>query len=158
MPDRSVLAKAGDAVMFRSDVWHRGGGNTCGKPRHIIQVFYIDSWLVERFCEGWDEERMWDADAKQRAAAHSFPGGPSPNPDAILKAKLSKAAPEFCYPPATLAAASSELRALLEPVATTGAAYQQVISAAMRAQLRSMGKSSLGEKRVLIDRLHGRVP
>ena len=101
---------------------------------------------------------MWDADAKQLEAAHSLPGGPSPNPDIILKAKLSRPSPEFSYPATTLASASSELRALLAPVATTGASYQQVVTAAMRAQLRRMGKSSLGEKRELVDRLNGRVP
>ena len=38
MPDQSLIVQAGDCVMFRSDVWHRGGGNTCGEARHIIQV------------------------------------------------------------------------------------------------------------------------
>ena len=110
MPDQSLLVKGGDCVMFRSDVWHRGGGNTNGEPRHIIQVFYIDRWLVDRFHEGWEEERMTDAESKQRAAADSFPGGLHPNPDTVLKAKLSTPVSEFTYPAATLAAASPRLR------------------------------------------------
>jgi hypothetical protein len=45
----------------------------------------------------------------------------------------------------------------MEPVLTTGAAYQQVKSAVMRAELRRMGKSSVGSQRQLIDRLNGRI-
>ena len=52
MPDQSLLVSAGDCVMFRSDVWHRGGGNTCGEQRHIIQNHYCSRWLAERFQEG----------------------------------------------------------------------------------------------------------
>jgi hypothetical protein len=106
-------------VMFRSDVWHRGGGNTSGEARHLIQVHYCDAWSVKRFQEvstsidsgcwscacalqyylgissrdissicmsdvcgwqGWDEERMEDAEAKQQAAIDGAAGGPNPNP------------------------------------------------------------------------------
>lgn len=107
MPDQSVLVNAGDCVLFRSDVpapsnisprttqrtwiipyyrpgieqvWHRGGGNTSGEPRHIIQVHYCDAWAVELFQEGWDEERVQDAAAKQEAAFIGASGGRLPNP------------------------------------------------------------------------------
>ena len=35
---KSILARKGDCVMFRSDVWHRGSKNTSERERHIIQV------------------------------------------------------------------------------------------------------------------------
>ncbi len=61
-------------------VWHRGGSNTSGEARHIIQVHYCDAWAVELFQEGWDEERVQDAAAKLEAARTGAAGGRLPNP------------------------------------------------------------------------------
>lgn len=164
-------------------MWHRGGGNTSGEPRHIIQVHYCDAWAVELFQEGWDEERVQDADAKLKAARTGAAGGRNPSPcvfegvcgtlhpvplqthspmlllrsDAVMKAKLCVNPPEFTYPESSWATASTKQRALIEPILATGAAYQQVKSAVMRAELRRTGKSSVGSQRELIDRLNGRV-
>ena len=38
MPAQSLHVKAGDCVMFRSDVWHRGSRNLSNSTRHILQV------------------------------------------------------------------------------------------------------------------------
>lgn len=38
MPAQSLNVKAGDCVMFRSDVWHRGSRNLSNSTRHILQV------------------------------------------------------------------------------------------------------------------------
>ena len=35
---KSILARKGDCVMFRSDVWHRGSKNSSDRTRHMIQV------------------------------------------------------------------------------------------------------------------------
>ena len=64
---------------YRLRAGHRGGGNTCGEPRHIIQVHYCDALWVQLFHEGWDEERVSDAEAKQEAARKSGRDGPNPN-------------------------------------------------------------------------------
>ena len=77
--------------------------------------------------------------------------------DALMKAKLSVDPPEFTYPASSLAAATPKQRKLLEPVLASGAAYQQVKSAVMRAELQRLGKSSEGPQSVLIDRLNGRA-
>ena len=74
-----------------------------------------------------------------------------------MKGKLCVDPPEFTYPKSSWEAASAKQRALMEPVLTTAAAYQQVKSAVMRAELRRMGKSSVGSQRQLIDRLNGRI-
>ena len=139
---------------YRADrndqVWHRGGGNTSGEPRHIIQVHYCDAWAVELFQEGWDEERVQDAAAKQEAAHIGAAGGRMPDPcawqcivctagsvecsfayarcirDAVMKGKLCVNPPEFTYPKRSWEAMSAKQRALIEPILATGAAYQQV--------------------------------
>ena len=45
---QSVMAKAGDAVMFRSEIWHRGSANTSGEPRYLVQVHYSSRWIAQR--------------------------------------------------------------------------------------------------------------
>ena len=64
--------------------------------------------------------------------------------DALMKAKLSVDPAEFTYPASSLAAATPKQRKLLEPVLASGAAYQQVKSAVMRAELRRLLPLSLG--------------
>ena len=135
MPDQSLMVMAGDCVMFRSDVWHRGGGNTCGEQRHIIQNHYCSRWLAERFQEGWEEER-------------------------VLFERYSETPWLF-----DVTGASSKQRELLEPVlawrdstgGSAGPSYQQAIAAAMRAELRSLGRSSEGGKGELVKRLNDRA-
>ena len=48
VPAKSILARKGDCVMFRSDVWHRGSKNTSDRTRHIIQVHYGNRWTDNR--------------------------------------------------------------------------------------------------------------
>eukprot|EP01043_Picozoa_sp_COSAG02_P070612 COSAG02_NODE_12575_length_1523_cov_1.678371_1_plen_75_part_10 len=74
-----------------------------------------------------------------------------------MKGKLCVDPPEFTYPKSSWEAASTKQRALIEPVLATGAAYQQVKSAVMRAELRRIGKSPAGSQQQLVDRLNGRV-
>ena len=74
-----------------------------------------------------------------------------------MKGKLCVNPPEFTYPKRSWEAMSAKQRALIEPILATGAAYQQVKSAVMRAELRRLGKNSAGSQRQLIDRLNGRV-
>jgi hypothetical protein len=157
MPDQSLQVEAGDCVMFRSDVWHRGGGNTCGEARHILQVHYCDAWWVEHFVEGWDEERMQDAEAKQELGRKSEAGGDAPNPDAVLKGLLSYEEPRWSYPESSWAAATPWQRDLMSPILITGTAYQPVKSAVMRAECARMGKNSDGMQADLIARLNGRI-
>ena len=47
--EQSILCKAGDVVVFRSDLWHRGGGNTTDQVRYLLQVHYSNRWIAQRF-------------------------------------------------------------------------------------------------------------
>jgi len=47
--EKSILCKAGDVVMFRSDVWHRGSANKSVEDRYLIQVNYSQRVIAQRF-------------------------------------------------------------------------------------------------------------
>ena len=46
---RSILCRAGDAVLFRSEVWHRGTANTSGRVRYLLQVHYAQRMITQKF-------------------------------------------------------------------------------------------------------------
>ena len=46
---KSILCKAGDVVVFRSDLWHRGGANSTDQIRYLLQVLYSNRWIAQRF-------------------------------------------------------------------------------------------------------------
>ena len=46
---RSILCSAGDAVLFRSEVWHRGTANTSGQVRYLLQVHYAQRMITQKF-------------------------------------------------------------------------------------------------------------
>jgi ectoine hydroxylase-related dioxygenase (phytanoyl-CoA dioxygenase family) len=45
---QSVRVNAGDVVMFRSEIWHRGSANTSAETRYLIQVHYANRWISSR--------------------------------------------------------------------------------------------------------------
>ena len=47
--EQSILCKAGDAVMFRSEVWHRGSASTSPQDRYLLQVFYANRMVTQKF-------------------------------------------------------------------------------------------------------------
>lgn len=47
--EQSLLCKAGDVVMFRSDVWHRGSANTSNQTRFLLQVHYARRMIAQKF-------------------------------------------------------------------------------------------------------------
>ena len=47
--EQSVLCKAGDVVMFRSDMWHRGSANTSNQTRYLLQVHYANRMVTQKF-------------------------------------------------------------------------------------------------------------
>ena len=49
VPEQSILCGAGDVVVFRSDLWHRGGANTTDQVRYLLQVHYSNRWIAQRF-------------------------------------------------------------------------------------------------------------
>lgn len=46
--EQSILCKAGDAVLFRSEVWHRGTANTSEQTRYLLQVHYAQRMITQK--------------------------------------------------------------------------------------------------------------
>ena len=47
--EQSVLCQAGDVVMFRSEVWHRGTGNRSNETRYLLQVHYAQRGITQKY-------------------------------------------------------------------------------------------------------------
>ena len=43
------MCKAGDCVLFRSEVWHRGSANSSGETRYLLQVHYAQRMITQKF-------------------------------------------------------------------------------------------------------------
>ena len=65
VPEQSILCKAGDVVVFRSDLWHCGGANCTDQVRYLLQVHYANRWIAQRFIPFMDFR--FDADILARA-------------------------------------------------------------------------------------------
>ena len=48
-PEKSVICKAGDALTFRSEIWHRGSSNKSSENRYLIQVHYSKRMVTQKF-------------------------------------------------------------------------------------------------------------
>jgi ectoine hydroxylase-related dioxygenase (phytanoyl-CoA dioxygenase family) len=46
---QSILCKAGDVVIFRSEVWHRGTANRSERVRYLLQVHYAQRMITQKF-------------------------------------------------------------------------------------------------------------
>ncbi len=46
---KNILCKAGDLVIFRSEVWHRGTANRSGRVRYLLQVHYAQRMITQKF-------------------------------------------------------------------------------------------------------------
>ena len=47
--EKSLICDAGDCVLFRSDVWHRGSANTSDETRYLLQVHYGQRMITQKF-------------------------------------------------------------------------------------------------------------
>jgi hypothetical protein len=47
--EQTILCAAGDVVVFRSEVWHRGTANTSNRERYLLQVHYGQRMISQRF-------------------------------------------------------------------------------------------------------------
>ena len=45
----SILCSAGDAVLFRSEVWHRGTANVSEETRYLLQVHYAQRMITQKY-------------------------------------------------------------------------------------------------------------
>jgi ectoine hydroxylase-related dioxygenase (phytanoyl-CoA dioxygenase family) len=46
---KNILCKAGDVVIFRSEVWHRGTANRSNQVRYLLQVHYAQRMITQKF-------------------------------------------------------------------------------------------------------------
>lgn len=47
--EKAIFCKAGDVVIFRSEVWHRGTANTSSDARYLLQVHYAKRMITQKF-------------------------------------------------------------------------------------------------------------
>ena len=47
--EQSILCNAGDVVIFRSEVWHRGTANRSDQTRYLLQVHYANRMITQKF-------------------------------------------------------------------------------------------------------------
>ena len=47
--EQSILCSAGDAFVFRSEIWHRGSANTSTGTRYLLQVHYAQRMISQKF-------------------------------------------------------------------------------------------------------------
>lgn len=47
--EQSIMCHAGDVVIFRSEVWHRGTANTSDQTRYLLQVHYAKRMITQKF-------------------------------------------------------------------------------------------------------------
>lgn len=69
--DHSILCNAGDVVVFRSEVWHRGSANTSDQNRYLLQVHYAKRMITQKFPPylnkfQFDEAILAEATSRQR--------------------------------------------------------------------------------------------
>ncbi|CAN5529681.1 hypothetical protein BH10CHL1_BH10CHL1_46590 [soil metagenome] len=46
---KDILCKAGDVVIFRCEVWHRGTANRSHQTRYLLQVHYAQRMITQKF-------------------------------------------------------------------------------------------------------------
>jgi len=49
MAPQSILCSAGDVVIFRSELWHRGAANRSDRPRYLLQVHYAMRMITQKY-------------------------------------------------------------------------------------------------------------
>ena len=76
----SILCNAGDVVVFRSEVWHRGTANTSDKTRYLLQVHYAMRMITQKFPPylnrfQFDDSILAQANPRQRRLLGEHRGG-----------------------------------------------------------------------------------
>ena len=47
--EQSFLGKAGDCILFRSEIWHRGAANKSDQIRHTFMIHYAHRMITQKF-------------------------------------------------------------------------------------------------------------
>ena len=69
--EESILCRAGDVVMFRSEVWHRGSANNSQQTRYLLQVHYSKRMISQKYPPylgrfAFDQDILARANERQR--------------------------------------------------------------------------------------------
>jgi ectoine hydroxylase-related dioxygenase (phytanoyl-CoA dioxygenase family) len=76
---QSALVKAGDVMVFRSDVWHRGSANTTDRGRYLLQVHYgrkfVHKFYTPYMNFRFDPDILAQATPRQRRLMGDHPPG-----------------------------------------------------------------------------------
>jgi ectoine hydroxylase-related dioxygenase (phytanoyl-CoA dioxygenase family) len=69
--EESILCNAGDVVLFRSEVWHRGSANASDETRYLLQVHYATRMITQKYPPylnrfQFDEAILAQANPRQR--------------------------------------------------------------------------------------------
>lgn len=69
--EQAIMCNAGDGLLFRSEVWHRGTANTSDRMRYLLQVHYAQRMITQKFPPyphgfRFDEEILAQANPRQR--------------------------------------------------------------------------------------------
>ena len=69
--EQAIMCKAGDGLLFRSEVWHRGTPNTSQQMRYLLQVHYARRMITQKFPPyphgfRFDEQLLAGANPRQR--------------------------------------------------------------------------------------------
>ena len=69
--EESILCQAGDVVLFRSEVWHRGSANRSPETRYLLQVHYAMRMITQKYPPylnkfQFDESILEQANPRQR--------------------------------------------------------------------------------------------
>ena len=76
----SILCNAGDAIIFRSEIWHRGTANTSDEKRYLLQVHYAQRMITQKFppylnkFQFRPEVLEWASDRQRRLLGGHRPG------------------------------------------------------------------------------------
>ena len=78
--EMSILCNAGDVVVFRSEVWHRGTANTSDETRYLLQVHYALRMITQKFPPylnrfQFDDSILAQATPRQRRLLGEHTGG-----------------------------------------------------------------------------------
>jgi ectoine hydroxylase-related dioxygenase (phytanoyl-CoA dioxygenase family) len=63
----SILAKAGDCLVFNSQLWHRGAPNLTDAPRYVQQIIYRKKFIVSHMSHDVNAVYQPPADIVERA-------------------------------------------------------------------------------------------
>ena len=75
---KGVLVKAGDVMLFRSDIWHGAWLNSSEERRYMMQIFYTSPFMARhfppmRYDKYWSEAVIEKATPRQRRLLGGLP-------------------------------------------------------------------------------------